>query len=152
MRRIQRTGVWLSVPPSTVNGTELEAQEWRESLFLDIASSHLTCRPIVMAVSRRSQSATPWTARRAASSGRVTTISVMWFPTLQERPSPRSRPRRHQNIYQSRRAGWGGQMQSIREGQGVTAAGVGVGEGGPADLGSFDSGDGQHSRHVCREH
>ena len=28
--RIQRTEVWLSVLPSTVNGTELGAQEWRD--------------------------------------------------------------------------------------------------------------------------
>ena len=34
MGRIQRTGAWLSVIPSTVNGTELGVQEWRESLFL----------------------------------------------------------------------------------------------------------------------
>ena len=32
--QIQRTGVWLSLLLSTVNGTELEAQEWRDSLFL----------------------------------------------------------------------------------------------------------------------
>ena len=34
MGRIQRTGVWLSVLPSTVNRTELGAQEWRYSIFL----------------------------------------------------------------------------------------------------------------------
>ena len=32
--QIQRTGAWLPVPPSTVNGTELGAHEWRDSLFL----------------------------------------------------------------------------------------------------------------------
>ena len=32
--RIQRTGARLSVLPSTVNGTELGAQEWRDFLFL----------------------------------------------------------------------------------------------------------------------
>ena len=32
--RIQRLGAWLSVLPSTVNGTELGSQEWRDSLFL----------------------------------------------------------------------------------------------------------------------
>ena len=34
MGRIQWTGTWLSVPPSTVTGTELGTQEWRDSLFL----------------------------------------------------------------------------------------------------------------------
>ena len=34
MGRILRTGLWLSVLPSTANGTELGAQEWRDSLFL----------------------------------------------------------------------------------------------------------------------
>ena len=36
-RRLQRatnTGAWLIVQPSTVNGTELGAQEWRDALFL----------------------------------------------------------------------------------------------------------------------
>ena len=32
--RIQQTGVWIFVLPSTVNWTELGAQEWRYSLFL----------------------------------------------------------------------------------------------------------------------
>ena len=34
MGGIQRTGAWISVLPSTVNGTELGPQEWRYSLFL----------------------------------------------------------------------------------------------------------------------
>ena len=34
MGRIQRTREWLSVLPSTVNGTELGAQEWSYSIFL----------------------------------------------------------------------------------------------------------------------
>ena len=34
MGRITRTGAWLSVLPPTANGTELEAQEWRDSLFI----------------------------------------------------------------------------------------------------------------------
>ena len=29
-----KTGAWLTVQPSTVNGTELGAQEWRYALFL----------------------------------------------------------------------------------------------------------------------
>ena len=36
-RRLQRatkTGAWLTVQPSTVNGTDLGAQEWRDALFL----------------------------------------------------------------------------------------------------------------------
>ena len=36
-RRLQRatnTGAWLTVQPSTVNGTEMGAQEWRDALFL----------------------------------------------------------------------------------------------------------------------
>ena len=34
MGRIMRTGAWVSVLPSAVNGMELGAQEWRNSLFL----------------------------------------------------------------------------------------------------------------------
>ena len=34
MGRINRTGAWLSVLSSTVNGAELRAQEWRDYLFL----------------------------------------------------------------------------------------------------------------------
>ena len=34
MRRAAKTGAWLMVLPSTVNGTELGAQEWRDALFL----------------------------------------------------------------------------------------------------------------------
>ena len=34
MRRETKTGAWLTVQPSTVNGTELGAQEWRDALFL----------------------------------------------------------------------------------------------------------------------
>ena len=30
MGHIMQTGAWLSVLPSTVNGTELGAQEWRD--------------------------------------------------------------------------------------------------------------------------
>ena len=50
MGRIQRTGTWLSVLPPTVNGTELGAQEWRDSLFLrygidppDLPSHYNSC-------------------------------------------------------------------------------------------------------------
>ena len=34
MRRAAKTGAWLTVLPSTVNGTELGAQEWCDALFL----------------------------------------------------------------------------------------------------------------------
>ena len=34
MRQAAKTGEWLMVLPSTVNGTELGAQEWRDELFL----------------------------------------------------------------------------------------------------------------------
>ena len=34
MRQAAKTGAWLTVLPSTVNGTELGAQEWRDALFL----------------------------------------------------------------------------------------------------------------------
>ena len=36
-RRLQRavkTGAWLTVQPSTVNGTKMGSQEWRDALFL----------------------------------------------------------------------------------------------------------------------
>ena len=34
LRRAAKTGAWLTVLSSTVNGTELGAQEWRDALFL----------------------------------------------------------------------------------------------------------------------
>ena len=34
LRRATKTGAWLTVQPSTVNGTELGAQEWRGTAFL----------------------------------------------------------------------------------------------------------------------
>ena len=34
MQRAAKTRAWLTVMTSTVNGTELGAQEWRNSLFL----------------------------------------------------------------------------------------------------------------------
>ena len=34
LRRAAMTGAWLTVLPSTVNGTELGVQEWRDALFL----------------------------------------------------------------------------------------------------------------------
>ena len=34
MRRAAKIGAWLTVLPSTVNGTELGAQEWCDALFL----------------------------------------------------------------------------------------------------------------------
>ena len=34
MRRATKTGAWMTVQPSTLNGTDLGAQEWRDSAFL----------------------------------------------------------------------------------------------------------------------
>ena len=34
LRQATKTGAWLTVQPSTVNGTELGAQEWRDAAFL----------------------------------------------------------------------------------------------------------------------
>ena len=34
MRRAAKTGAWITVLPSTVNGTDLGAQDWRDALFL----------------------------------------------------------------------------------------------------------------------
>ena len=34
LRQATKTGAWITVQPSTVNGTELGAQEWRDALFL----------------------------------------------------------------------------------------------------------------------
>ena len=34
MRRSAKTGAWITVLLSTVNETEMGAQEWRDSLFL----------------------------------------------------------------------------------------------------------------------
>ena len=34
LRRATKTGAWLTVQPSTVNGTELGAQDWRDAAFL----------------------------------------------------------------------------------------------------------------------
>ena len=33
MQRAEKTEAWLTVMPSTVNGTELGSQEWRDALF-----------------------------------------------------------------------------------------------------------------------
>jgi hypothetical protein len=41
--RGQDTGQWLTVPPSIVNGTELSAQEFRDSVLLRYA--HTPSRP-----------------------------------------------------------------------------------------------------------
>ena len=78
----------MSVLPSTVSGMELWAQEWRNSLFLQYLSIHLTCRTIAMDVDQNFLYSTPSTSRRGDSSQRVTNSSVMGFPTLQARPSP----------------------------------------------------------------
>ena len=34
LRQATKTGVWLTLQPSTVNGPELGAQEWQDALFL----------------------------------------------------------------------------------------------------------------------
>ena len=34
LKRAAKTGTWLTVQPSKVNGTELGDQEWRDALFL----------------------------------------------------------------------------------------------------------------------
>ena len=34
LQRATKTGSWLTVQPSTVNGTKLGAQEWRDALLL----------------------------------------------------------------------------------------------------------------------
>ena len=34
LQRATKTGAWITVQPSTVNGTDLGAQEWRDDLFL----------------------------------------------------------------------------------------------------------------------
>jgi hypothetical protein len=34
IKKAERTGAWLSVPPSTVNGTELSRQEFRDALLM----------------------------------------------------------------------------------------------------------------------
>ena len=34
LRRVTKTGMWLTVKPSSVNGTELGAQEWQDALLL----------------------------------------------------------------------------------------------------------------------
>ena len=39
LRRATKTGAWQTVQPSTVNGTELGAQEWCEALFLRYGGS-----------------------------------------------------------------------------------------------------------------
>ena len=78
----------MSVLPSTVSGMELWAQEWRNSLFLQYLSIHLTCRTIAMDVDQNFLYSTPSTSRRGDSSQRVTNSSVMGFPTLHSRPSP----------------------------------------------------------------
>ena len=52
LRRGANIGAWLIVLPSTVNGTEMGAQEWRDDLFLcyiidysDLPSYCYGCNP-----------------------------------------------------------------------------------------------------------
>ena len=78
-RRLQRetkTGAWLTVQPSTVNGTELGAQEWCDALFLrygldppDLPTHCDVCQDKFL-ISHA------LTVKRATSSRRVTTSSV----------------------------------------------------------------------------
>ena len=40
LRRATKTEAWLTVQPSTVNGTDMGAQEWRDALFLRYGLDH----------------------------------------------------------------------------------------------------------------
>ena len=57
MQRAAKTWAWLTVLPSTVNGTELGAQEWREALFLRYGLEPPERRPSGRYLSRLSSEA-----------------------------------------------------------------------------------------------
>ena len=78
-RRLQRaakTRAWITVQPSTLNGTELGAQEWRDALFLRYGLEPPDLPIYCDGYQAKFLSVTPLTVKRAASSRRVTTISV----------------------------------------------------------------------------
>ena len=67
MGRITRTGSWMTVLPSTINGTELGVQEWRYFLFLCYSINTPTYRTIAMDVAHHLTYSTPLTAKSEAS-------------------------------------------------------------------------------------
>ena len=80
MGRIQSMGVWLSELPSKVNGMELGAQEWRDSLLL-----HYGIYPHDL-LDHCDGCGSALSISHAIS--RITTSSVMGLPTLQVSNSP----------------------------------------------------------------
>ena len=78
-------GAWLTVHPSTANGTEMGAQEWRDALFLRYG---LEPPDRTTAATPDSQSATPSTVRGVALSQCVTMSSGTGLQTWLAKPSP----------------------------------------------------------------
>ena len=64
LQRVKKTGAWLMLQSSTVNGTELGAQEWIDDLFLRCGLDPPELQKSVTAVMPLSESNMPLTARR----------------------------------------------------------------------------------------
>ena len=77
LQRAAKTGAWLTVLTSTVNVTELGAQEWRNALFLWYGLSPWTFPRNLTYVRPSFWSVTPLSEKSSASSRCVTTNSVM---------------------------------------------------------------------------
>ena len=84
----RKQGVWLSVLPSTVNCTELGAQECRDSVSMRYGIKPLTYLAIAVGVAWLLTYATPSTVGREASSRGITTSSVIELSTMRVRSSP----------------------------------------------------------------
>ena len=76
MRQAAKTGAWITVLTSTVNGTELGAQEWREALFLRYGLEPLYLPSHCDGCDAKFSISHALDCKRAASSRRVTMSSV----------------------------------------------------------------------------
>ena len=139
--------------PSTVNGTELGVQDWRESLFPYYGieppglPSHCdgfgAAFTICQALDFKKGGLI--TANHNEIHYGVADLVGKAFTSAHARDNPK--------IFTYRAMqGRGDLGKIISKGQGGIAEGGGIGEGGPADLGSLDSGDGQNSQYACCEY
>ena len=149
---IQRTGVLLSVLPSTVNWMKLGAQKLRDSLFLNYRinppylPSHCNGCGVVFSICH---------ALDYKKCGLIMSRHNELHDGFAELAGKSFTPvhmHDHPKIFIGRALQGGGESQSNMEGQGGNAAGGGGVEGWPANLGSLNSGDGQYSWHMCREY
>ena len=83
-----KTGTWITMFPSTVNRTELGAQEWRDPPFIRYGIETPDLPYHCDGYNANFSIFNFWIARSTASSWIFPTISVMGFLTLQENSSP----------------------------------------------------------------